>query len=250
MIEFQDFDERRRYVIPGNHERTVQFATIHWIEAAQTSIEAHGAFYVALSGGSTPKEIFRNLASPKFRKMVDWQKVHLFWSDERSVPPTDDESNYKMAMEAGFNQLPIPPSQIHRMPGDDKPTHAAIAYETLVMQKLQGRPFDLIMLGMGSDGHTASLFPGSPALKEQERLVVVNPVIQKQTWRITMTYPLINSALQAVIYVLGATKQSMVSTIFSKQPRSEVYPVEKVGTSVHPALWIMDRDASSKLTRE
>ncbi|MBP9841821.1 MAG: 6-phosphogluconolactonase [Simkaniaceae bacterium] len=219
-------------VVPGDKHTTLQFAVEHWIHSAQTAIEEHGAFYVALSGGSTPKAIYEALSK---RTDLDWSKVYLFWSDERSVPPTDPESNYHMAMEAGLKTLPI--LHIFRMDPGAPPEN----YEITIRRMLGNHPFDLIMLGMGPDGHTASLFPDTEALKEEKKWVVKNHVPQKHTDRITMTFPCLNRAKQTVFYVIGPDKKEKLTEILSGTTH---YPASLVGTPTHPALWIADKEAA------
>ncbi len=236
------WDERRNIAIPGDEKETLAFCVKHIITAYKEAVAKTGSFTVALSGGSTPKAIFTLLTTPPYVSQIDWTKVHLFWSDERSVPPDDSESNFHMAMEAGFKSVGIPPSQIHRMKGETTIEEEAKLYEELLHRKLKNKGFDYLMLGMGEDGHTASLFPGTEALKIQDRLVVANHVPQKDTWRMTLTYPCINSSKNIVLYVLGEKKQKLLQEIYShKKP---CYPVEKVGTEIHKALWIADIEAA------
>jgi 6-phosphogluconolactonase len=235
-------DPRRRLVIPGDKEATTTYATIHWVGTAQKAIQEKGSFFVALSGGSTPKEIFRRLAT-EHKMNLDWSKVHLYWSDERNCLSTDLESNYHMAMvEAGLKTLPI--KHIFRMEAEGDLEAGAKKYETL----LPNSPFDLVMLGMGEDGHTASLFPHTKALHEERRLVVPNHVPQKDTWRMTFTYPLINQAKLSVFYVLGASKQEPLSKVLAPNANFEEFPSYKVGTPHHPALWLCDEAAASTFT--
>lgn len=229
-------------IIPGSKEETVAYCISEWISLAKRSIEEHGAFYVALSGGSTPKAIYNSLAE-KHKETIDWEKVHIFWSDERSVPPDNDESNYAMAMNNGLAHLPIPEDNIHRMKAEDNIGEGATAYEKTIAETLSGKPFDLIMLGMGDDGHTASLFPGTSALQEKERWVVANYVSDKDTYRMTMTFPLLNASLCTTFYVLGSSKADMVHNIFVE---GGDFPAAHVGSEKHPAQWILDEDAGKK----
>lgn len=239
------FDERRDIALPGDHDEMIEFATKHWIHLAQESIESHGHFYVALSGGSTPKKIFAKLAEPKYREAVDWKSVVIFWSDERSVAPDHPDSNYKMAMDAGFAKLPIDKQQVFRMKAESDIEEHAKEYESLIQQRLKGRGFDLIMLGMGDDGHTASLFPHTRALEIKDRLVVANEVPQKGTYRMTFTFPLINSAHNIVFYVAGSEKSERLHQVLYDQQGS--YPAAQVGSTEHHALWIIDDQAGRKL---
>ncbi len=234
------FDKRRTIALPGDEEKTIQFAVDHWIKTAQKAIASKGSFFVALSGGSTPKKIFSHFTP----SMLDWSSVYLFWSDERSVLPTDPESNYKMALDSGLGKLPIPKAQIFRMHAEKDIEENALLYEKKIKEIVPNASFDLIMLGMGEDGHTASLFPETKALREKDRLVVANSVPSKQTTRMTFTFPLINKAQEIVIYVLGKGKQDALENIFTN-PSSSL-PATQVGSVLHPALWIID-DAAGLL---
>jgi len=241
------FDDKRNIAIPGNMDETLNFCVNHFIQAAKESIDDHGYFAVALSGGSTPKAIFQSLAHEKNRTLVDWNRVMLFWSDERCVPPEDPQSNYRMAMESGFVHLPIPLENIHRMKGEEDPEENARLYELLINDKLSEEPFDLVMLGMGNDGHTASLFPKTHGLHAPGRLVITNYIPQLDTWRITLTYSCINQAHRIAIYVLGDNKAEIVREVLTSKYDPDTYPVQKVGTPTHKALWIMDTGAARLL---
>ena len=237
----------RKLIVPGDVKATLAYSVNHWISCAQSAIQQHGNFAVALSGGSTPKAIYEALTRPENAAKVDWSKVFLFWSDERAVPPNSPESNYHMAMQS-FSKLPIPPAQIFRMHAETEIEKGALAYEKEIYKTLGHRPFDLIMLGMGEDGHTASLFPGTSALQIQDRLVVANYVPQKETWRMTMTFPCINAGRHSVLYLLGASKKEMLASIFQGNPEAELLPAARVGTPDNPALWIADEAAASHIT--
>ncbi len=240
------WDKRRDIAIPGDELETLTFSVEHFITAYKEAVKEKGSFTIALSGGSTPKAIFSMLTTSPYVSQIDWSKVHLFWSDERSVSPDDPESNFHMAMEAGFKSVGIPPAQIHRMKAELNIEQEAKLYEELLHRKLKNKGFDYLMLGMGEDGHTASLFPETKALEIQDQLVAANHVPQKDTWRMTLTYPCINSSKNIVLYVLGAKKQKLLEEIYShKKP---CYPVERVGTDLHKALWITDKDASKLLS--
>jgi 6-phosphogluconolactonase len=229
------FDARRNLFIGSTTQSAIDFALDHWIHSAKQAIQQRGKFVVALSGGSTPKAIYQALGSTSFS---DWEKVFLFWSDERSVPPDHPDSNYKMAMES-FSKLPIPPHQIFRMQAEKEIEKHAVDYEDKIKALLPNKRFDLVMLGVGEDGHTASLFPKSAALDVENRLVVPNYVEALNTWRMTFTYPCINSSLKIVFYALGKSKKSIVQKVL-EAPIQSSYPASRVGTPEHPALWILD----------
>ncbi len=235
------WDARREIVVPGDMATTLIFCVEHFVTLASQAIKERGAFRVALSGGSTPKAIFQTLSSPPYNTMVPWGQCHLFWSDERAVPLDHPDSNYHMAMQSGLATLPIPSTQIHPMYASNDIETAALRYEQLL-----SAPFDLVMLGMGEDGHTASLFPGTTALTVTDRPVVANFIPQKNCWRLTLTYPCINSASHIAIYVLGSPKKkALAEVLFSP---SDTYPVNQIGTPTHKALWIADETAAEELS--
>lgn len=215
----------------------IEFAAHSFYELALSSVEQRGRFVVALSGGSTPAAVYSRLAHPPFSQQLPWSQIFLFWSDERSVPPDHVDSNFRMAMDAGLRRLPIPQENIFRMQAEsDLEVHAA-AYERLLREKAQGI-CDLILLGIGSDGHTASLFPKTQALSVHDRLVVANHVPQQNSWRMTFTYPCIRAARNVHIYVLGTKKSGILNEVLNAPPHR--YPIQEVGTADHPALWITD----------
>jgi len=236
-------DERRRLIVPGDREKTIHYCVDHWFQVAQEAIADHGYFAVALSGGSTPLAIFQKLSAPHNRDRIDWSKLFLFWGDERSVPPHHVDNNYRMAMEeGGLNQLPLNPKHIFRMEAEHDIESQAIEYERILKKILKDRPLDLIMLGMGDDGHTASLFPNTEGLHVENRWVIANYVPQKNSWRMSFTFDFINQAHHIFFYVLGKEKKEMLEKIL--EPFSDLFPAQKIGTPLHPAYWIIDLDAS------
>ncbi len=245
-IHFFSWDDRRDIAHPGNREKTLLFCVEHFINCAKESLQLHGHFSVALSGGSTPKAIYEILSKAPYSNEIDWKKVLLFWSDERNVPPTNPENNYAMAMNAGFKDLPLVDTHIFRMEAEKEIITHAQNYENQIRLTLHSRPFDLMMLGMGEDGHTASLFPNTLALEEKKHLVVANEVPQKNSWRMTMTFPLINQARNIVLYVIGKSKQEMVRHVFLEKNHPP-FPVENIGSSSNKALWILDSQAAKSL---
>lgn len=244
------FDDRRDLVIPGNAQETTRFCAEAFVKTANHAIQEKGTFYAALSGGNTPKAVFQHLASVEFNSQIDWKNVVLFWSDERNVGPKDIQSNYKMAMDAGLDSLPIKKENIHRMQAEGEAIEiedAAKAYEQLILEIVPNASFDLVMLGMGEDGHTASLFPKTHGLHAEGRLVIANFVPQLNTWRMSLTFEGINAAKNIHIYVLGKNKAQMVKRILSNTPDPDELPIEKIGTRRNKALWILDREAASDL---
>lgn len=201
---------------------------------------------VALSGGSTPKLMFQVLAD-QFRDEVDWSRIHFFWSDERHVPPDDAESNYRMANEALLSHVPVTTSNVHRIRGEN-PDATAVASEykqTIIDVTKQTLPrLDLIFLGLGTDGHTASIFPGSEVLNETERLVAAPYVEKFKTHRITMTLPLLNNGASIVFLVSGAEKAEIVKAVLQGEYK---YPAQAVKPTQGELIWMLDKDAASKL---
>lgn len=244
------YDDRRNIAIPGDVGQTLAFCAEHFLGIGNEAIEHRGVYSVALSGGSTPKALFQLLSTDEYRSRIDWKKVLLFWSDERCVSKDDLESNYRMAMEAGFSSLPIPQENIHRMPGDAKDIEeAALEYETLIEKVLPGGLFDLVMLGMGDDGHTASLFPKTHGLHAEDRWVIANFIPQKNVWRLSLTFECINASRHIVIYVIGKGKASMVKEVLSGKYDPDNLPSQRIGTREHKALWVMDSAAAELLRR-
>ena len=240
-------DDRRDIMIPGNTEETLNYSVIHLIDLLNQGIQARGKAAIALSGGSTPKAIYQKLASAPFRSRVDWTKVILFWSDERNVPSTSSESNYKMAMDAGLGSLGIPPEQIHRMHAEDNLEHNAHLYEELIKRNAPEGLLDLVMLGMGEDGHTASLFPLTHGLAVEDRAVIANYIPQLHTWRMTLTYPGIQASRKIVFYVLGKNKAEKVKEVLTGPYNPDLLPSQKVGTPDQKAQWVLDIDAAGAL---
>lgn len=241
-------DERRDLIVPGNTEETIAFCIKHFIILANLAIAAHGSFSVALSGGSTPKRIFEGLSSKEYRSQIDWQKVKLFWGDERAVPPDHPDSNYHMAMEAGLKDLPILKENIFRMQAEENIDENALAYEKFLQESTFHEALDLVMLGMGDDGHTASLFPNTHGLHTQNRTVIANYVPQKDVWRMTLTFKAINDSQAIAIYVLGSSKAKKLKEALSLPSDPDRIPIQKVGTPKHRALWIADAEAASEMS--
>jgi len=200
---------------------------------------------VALSGGSTPKLMFQMLAD-QFRDDVPWDKIHFFWSDERHVPPDDPESNYRMANEALLSHVN---GIVHRIPSEN-PDAAAAANEyeqTLVEVTKQTLPrLDLIFLGLGTDGHTASIFPGSEVLHETKRLVAAPYVEKFNSYRITMTLPLLNNGATVVFLVSGAEKAEIVKAVFEGENK---YPAQAVKPTEGELIWMLDKEAAAYLSK-
>jgi 6-phosphogluconolactonase len=231
-------------------------AAEEFVRTAKEAIAARGRFRVALSGGSTPKRMFELLAEAPFRDQVDWKSVEVFWGDERCVGPDDPESNYRMAREAVLSRVPIPPAQIHRIEAE-RPDRdgAARDYEATLAKAFgvdaSGPPpaFDLILLGMGPDGHTASLFPETAALSETRRWVVVNFVPKFNADRITLTYPVLNAAREVLFLVAGADKAERLAEVLEGPPDYRRLPSQAVRLIGGWLLWFVDKAAAARLKR-
>lgn len=243
----QNFDAKRDIVILGDKAQAIDFCVKQFIAIGQEAISERGSFFVALSGGSTPNAIYKELSQDPYKNLLDWKKVYLFWSDERPVPPDHPESNYHNAMQAGLSALPIPSENIYRMQAEGEIEDHALAYENTIRDKVPALSFDLVMLGMGEDGHTASLFPETHGLHVNDRLVTANYVPQKSTWRMSFTYECIHTARTIVIYVLGKGKAEMVKDVLTGPYQPDIWPIQRIGTSKHKAIWILDNEASEKL---
>jgi len=209
------------------------------------------SFTVALSGGSTPKLLYQLLADgdEPFRDRVPWRETHFFWSDERNVPPDHPDSNHRMTNEAMLAHVPVPPGNIHRIHGE-KPdvTEAAGDYERNLIEVTEATlpRLDLILLGLGPDGHTASIFPGSEVLHETQHLVAAPWVAKLNTYRITMTLPLLNNAASILFLVSGAEKAEIVREVL-EGPKQ--YPAQYVKPTNGELLWLLDKDSAKDLAR-
>lgn len=234
-------------------------AAEHFISLAGESIDQRGRFSVALSGGSTPRAAYARLASPEHAGKIDWTRVHLFWGDERCVPPAHPDSNYRMVRHTLLERVPVPQENIHRMLGELDPATAARAYELdvrrffLSASEEQGPEpslllrFDLVLLGLGPDGHTVSLFPGTGALQAQDRWVVENYVKRLGEWRLTLTPELINAAGQVTFLVSGAQKAEVVREVLLGPRRPEELPAQLITPARGTLLWMMDVPAGELL---
>ena len=208
------------------------------------------ALTIVLSGGSTPKRLFALLYQPPFSGKIDWRWVHLFWSDERCVPPDHPGSNFGMTRKVLLAQVDIPPENIHRIRGEAKPTVETERYSQEILKFVpagaDGIPrFDRIFLGMGSDGHTASLFPGSPALRVNDKICTVATHPQSGQKRITLTLPVINRAARVTFLIAGKNKHRVVQAILSQNEIASQYPAAMVAPQDGRLEWYLDRGATS-----
>lgn len=224
-------------------------AAQRFTDLAREAVESRGRFSVALSGGSTPGGLYRLLAQDPFRRQVPWQQVHLFWADERSVPPDDPESNYRLAREALIDRVPIPAGNVHRVQGELEPGAAARAYERDLSDYFCGprTRFDLVLLGLGGDGHTASLFPGSDALQESDRLALAVEAHYegRPASRVTLTLPAINSARHVWFLVTGSAKAGIVRAVLEGEGSD--LPAQQIRPTAGALIWLLDSGAASQL---
>jgi 6-phosphogluconolactonase len=219
-----------------NSRELARGAAEHFVALAQKD-----SFTVALSGGSTPKVLYQVLAE-EFREQVLWSKVQFFWSDERHVPPDHPDSNYRMAHEALLSRVPVLESNVHRVRSENPSAQeAADEYEKIIVPRL-----DLILLGLGTDGHTASIFPGSEVLHETKRLIAAPWVEKLNAYRITMTLPLLNNGASVLFLVSGAEKAEIVKEVLEGPQK---YPAQFVQPTNGELIWMLDRDAARNLNR-
>jgi 6-phosphogluconolactonase len=222
-------------------------AARRFVECARNAVEARGMFLVALSGGSTPRALYEKLAEPSISGQIDWSRAQIFFSDERFVPSDSDQSNYHLAQQALFSKIQINDRFIHRVATENiSPQQAATEYgegmrRVASVGDAEVPQFDLVLLGLGPDGHTASLFPGTEALEDTAHLVVANDVPQQNAWRITFTYPLINAARCVMFLVTGAEKADIVAEVFS----TSNLPASRVLPSDGEMVWLLDEAAAA-----
>lgn len=207
---------------------------------ARARARRSGPVALALSGGITPRGVYELLASEEFSDLVRWPETEIYWSDERCLPPDHQDSNFRMARRALLSKVPVAEANVHRIMGELGPESAAFAYET-ALRRL-GRGCDVVLLGAGEDGHTASLFPGTPALEERKAWAAANPTPKGP--RVTMTLPYLNLSGDILILASGAAKKAVVAA--SARDSGELYPVQRLRPQ-RPALWLVDREAASGL---
>lgn len=216
-------------------------AAKHWVNLNPTS--------VALSGGSTPRALYQLLADPNepFREQIAWDKTHFFFTDERHVPPDHPDSNYRMVNEAMFSRVPVPQQNIHRIPAEQPIAQAAAdAYES-DLRRFFGEAipaFDLLLLGLGEEGHTASIFPGSEVLSETQRLVAAPFVEKLNAYRITMTLPVLNNGKSVVFLVTGASKAEILRQVIETDKKPDLYPAQAISPTNGAVSWFMDKAAA------
>lgn len=220
-----------------------------FVDDGQEAIAERGAFFVSLAGGTTPKAAYELLAQEPRKSAVDWRYVHIYFGDERCVPPDNDESNYKMARETFLSRVPIPEQNVHRIQGEDDPLTAARDYAQLLVQTMGDMPrFDLIMLGMGPDGHTASLFPGIDPRTDEDRLVRAVYVEKLQSYRITLTPLALNNARHVLIATEGLAKAPALYAVREGPYDPAVHPIQIVAPAHGRLSWYVDQAAAAELS--
>ncbi len=224
------------------------------IRAANEAVAARSRFTIALAGGNTPRSLYHLLAS-NGRTSLPWEHMFFFFGDERHVPPDNPDSNYRMANEAMLSKIPLTAGNVFRVPAENPDAAAAAAlYDQTLRQFFAPAPgdfpsFDLILLGLGPDGHTASLFPGTAALQEKSRLVVANWVEKFKTYRITFTLPVLNAARCVAFLVSGTDKAPALKAVLEGDASGEQYPAKLVRPSNGKLIWLVDRAAASELSK-
>jgi 6-phosphogluconolactonase len=220
------------------------------VDVVRQSVSDRGVCILALSGGETPRPIYRQLGSPPLRERIEWERVHLLFGDERMVPTGDPRSNSLLVEEELFSRITMPPQNVHRIAGEKEPAVAAKEYENDLRELLSNgqKRIDCVLLGLGEDGHTASLFPGSSVLRERNALVM--PVYHQQSnvWRVTMTFPLINAARMVVFVVAGKEKAKVMHRVSQAREPSENLPASMVRPIKGKLVWMIDREAASELS--
>jgi 6-phosphogluconolactonase len=231
-------------------------AAEHFLETAQAAVSANGVARIAISGGNTPKRTFELLSNPaeKFVTAMPWAQIELYWVDERTVPPDNKDSNYHMTREALLNKVPLKPANIFRIEGELDPEEAAARYESAIRNHLrlegaQGPRFDMLALGMGDDGHTASLFPHTNAIHELGRIAVANQVPQMDTWRVTLTWPVINEGRDVFFLIGGKDKAQPVHDVLLGKYDPETLPSQLIRPRSGRLLMLLDKDAAALLPR-
>jgi len=251
-------DARGEVAVFESTARLMDAAAEAFVQCAAEATRSSGRFTVALSGGSTPAALYALLATDAYAARVDWSRVHVFLGDERCVPPDDPASNYRMAWERLLAHVPVPAHQVHRIRGEDDPAAAAAAYERELRAAFStpdgaprtdpGARFDLVLLGLGPDGHTASLFPGTPAVRERERWVVAHRVPVAPSWRVTLTAIVINVAAD-VLFLVAGDKASILRRVLEGPYEPDVLPSQTIAPRAGRLRWLVDAAAAAEIHR-
>jgi 6-phosphogluconolactonase len=231
-------------------EEVAQIAASRFIDAGRKALASMQRFSVALSGGSTPRRVYQLLASDLHKSSLNWSSTHIFFGDERCVPANDSASNYRLASETMISRLPIAAENVHPIRGEGDPVKNAEAYDLELrtfFANLSWARFDLVLLGLGDDGHTASLFPQTSALRERRRWVVANWVEKLNSFRITLTVPAINHAAEILFLVTGKEKANALNAVLRGPRQPERYPAQFIQPEDGTLTWLVDKEAASTL---
>jgi 6-phosphogluconolactonase len=241
-------DKLHIYFTPA---QLAQSAADRIADFAERAISQTGRFILGLAGGTTPRLTYELLTDSRYKRIIDWNSVHIFWGDERCVPPNHPDSNYHMAKTALLDLVDIPATRIHRIQGEINPQKAADQYERELRDYFQGRlgiaraRFDLLLLGLGADGHTASLFPGTPAIRETQRWTAAQHIDQLNAWRITLTPPAINAAKTIMFLVTGSDKAEAVQKVLTAPYQPDAIPAQIVRPDDGNVIWMLDNAAAA-----
>ena len=242
----------KNIVLVWKDPETLSNAAAHlFVETCNRCIAEKGKFVAALSGGNTPERLYQLLAGNGFSLNIPWEKVFLFWSDERFVPRKDAESNYRMVKENLLDHIAIPQENIFPVPVDGDPKKCAKEYEKVIRSFFNSKKvvFDCVLLGIGNDGHTASLFPRTAILNEKKKLVKEVWVEEKQSWRISFTLPLINRASQIIFLVAGKEKATIIAVVLGNKKEKPVLPSQLIQPGKGINYWMLDDEAAALLRK-
>jgi 6-phosphogluconolactonase len=248
-----DMTSKGTILVSRSSEQAYTDAAEFILNAAKQAISERGFFSIALSGGSTPKRLYEMLSSPAWRDRIPWNNIEFFWGDERYVLPSDASSNFRMTNEAMLSKVPVAPDKVHRVATEVEPPEAAAdAYEDEIRRVVPTRSssvpeFDLILLGLGTNGHTASLFPNQPALHEQSKLVIAEFIEEVKMTRISMTFPLLNAAKHVLFLSFGHDKAAVLKDVITGKHDPERLPAQLVQPSPGSLTWLIDPPAAADL---
>ena len=234
--------ERGEVYVYGSAEEVAREAADAFVACVAGVLADRATARVALAGGSTPKAMYRLLASPAYRERVEWKRVEIYFGDERCVPPDHADSNYRMAREALLDHVPLGADRVHRIAGERPPEEAAAQYQQKLARLGDPPRLDLVLLGMGPDGHTASLFPGTPVLQETRALAAAVYVEKFKSWRVTLTAPVLSAAAHVIVTAVGAEKAEALALALGAPPGT--VPIELVHAA--DQRWLVDRAAAEK----
>lgn len=248
-----DTENREIKVVPDAKAVAAE-AAVRVAAAAERAIAERGRFSIALSGGSTPKALYGLLAAEPYRSRIDWAKIHVLFGDERAVPPDHKDSNYRMAAEGLLTKVPVPGDNVYRMRGElgDKADEAAREYGLMLKEEFP-HGLDLVLLGMGADGHTASIFPHTRAVSETEHRVIGYFAENSSTgasWRITLTAPFINAAREILVLVAGADKAQRLAEVLEGPDEPDRLPIQLIKPVGGNIVWITDAAAAGMNDRD